>query len=369
MPLQRGFDLPTTSVVPGDVPVVYSNGVGRFHNKAMVKGPGVVTGRSGTIGRVHYVGVDYWPHNTALWVTDFNRCVPRFTYYYLQETDLARFAGGSGVPTLNRNDAQSFEISVPESAAEQRAIADALTSADELITTLQRLRAKKQAIKQGMMQQLLTGRTRLPGFGGIWDEIQAGEIGYFKGGSGFAVRHQGSTSGELPFYKVSDMNKVGNELFMRRANNYVSRVQQKAMGAVVMPAGAIVFAKVGAAVFLERKRILTGPSCLDNNVAAFILDEAKADTRFVHYALTNFPLASLVATGALPSLNGRQLRSIPLKMPPDLTEQRAIAATLGDIDAEITALGACLTKARDIKTGMMQQLLTGRIRLPVEAAS
>jgi restriction endonuclease S subunit len=195
--------------------------------------------------------------------------------------------------------------------------------------------------------------------------VFAGDVGSFRGGSGFPVKHQGTKGGTYPFFKVSDMNNGGNELFMRTARHYIAESQRKQMGAVVMPKDAIVFAKVGAAIFLERKRILSQPSCIDNNMAAFVLDPAKADVRFVHYLLTNFAMASLAATTALPSLNGGQLRSIPLSLPTELDEQRGIAHVLGDADSELDALEVRLTKAKAIKQGMMQELLTGRTRLPV----
>ncbi len=240
---------------------------------------------------------------------------------------------------------------------------------DRLTRALELMIAKKRAIKQGMMQQLLTGKIRLPGFTEVWEELHAGDIGQFKGGSGFPVRFQGSKSGKFPFFKVSDMNNEGNELFMSGAKNYISESQRKQMGAVLMPKQAIVFAKVGAAVFLERKRILTESSCIDNNMAALILDDTRADVRFIYHMLTNFPMGSLVATGALPSLNGRQLRSIPVSLPTDLDEQREIAAVLGDADAEISALRNRLGKAQAVKTGMVQELLTGRSHLAIKNAA
>ena len=136
IPLQRGFDLPTSQVKTGPYPVVYSNGVARYHAQAMVQGPGVVTGRSGTIGNIHYVEQDYWPHNTALWVTSFARVDARFAYYFLTHLGLEQFASGSGVPTLNRNDAHSFEISLPGDREEQNAIARVLTDTDNEIAVL-----------------------------------------------------------------------------------------------------------------------------------------------------------------------------------------------------------------------------------------
>lgn len=160
------------------------------------------------------------------------------------------------------------------------------------------------------------------------------------------------------------MNSSGNELFMTRANNYISESQRKALGAVRIPARAIVFAKVGAAVFKERKRILAQDSCIDNNMAAFIVDERQLDVRFAHYLLTAFKLSDLVAVGALPSLNGGQLRSIPMLVPPRLSDQRQIAAALTDADDLIATLERLIAKKQAIKQGMMQQLLTGRTRLP-----
>lgn len=192
----------------------------------------------------------------------------------------------------------------------------------------------------------------------------AGDVGYFKGGSGFPTRFQGVKSGELPFFKVSDMNLPGNEIFMCRANNYISESVRKQLGATRIPAGAIIFAKVGAAVFLERKRILTQDSCIDNNMAAYVVDTEQLDGRFAHYLLTDLRLSSLAATTALPSLNSGQLRSISLRVPTSLDEQRRIAGALADADDLIELLGRQIAKKRSIKQGVMQELLTGRVRLP-----
>lgn len=284
------------------------------------------------------------------------------------QDQIDRFQAGGNRQGLNFKQVGSIEV--PNmSIDQQREIGAAHRHAHAAIVSLERLIAKKQAIKQGMMQQLLTGQVRLPGYSALWVNVTAGDVGAFKGGSGFPIKYQGSSAGKYPFFKVSDMNNHGNELFMRSARHYVSEPQRKQMGANVMPKDAIVFAKVGAAVFLERKRILCQSSCIDNNMAAFVLDPMKADVRFVHYSLTNFSMSSLVATTALPSLNGGQLRSIPFVLPRELREQRAVAAILEDVDCELSVLGARLAKANAIKDGMMQQLLTGRTRLRVEATA
>ena len=112
-PLQRGFDLPAEKIIPGVYPVMMSNGIGAYHNEYKVKGPGVVTGRSGTIGNLQYVESAFWPHNTTLWVTKFYGNHPKFIYYLYEKIDLKRYKAGSGVPTLNRNDVHDTMVFFP----------------------------------------------------------------------------------------------------------------------------------------------------------------------------------------------------------------------------------------------------------------
>jgi type I restriction enzyme, S subunit len=160
-PLQRGFDLPNDKLQRGPFPVVYSNGVLTYHVAFQVKGPGVVTGRSGTIGNVTFVEQDFWPHNTALWVTSFKGNDPRFVFYLFIQVGLERFATGSGVPTLNRNDVHAFSVRIPATRGEQAAITAILADMDVEINSLEAKLVKARQLKQGMMQDLLTGRIRL----------------------------------------------------------------------------------------------------------------------------------------------------------------------------------------------------------------
>ena len=159
-PLQRGFDLPKSQIKKGNIPVAYSNGIMAYHNKAMVKGPGVYTGRSGTIGKANYIASDYWPHNTSLWVTNFFDNDPKFVFYLYGFIGFSRFSSGSGVPTLNRNDAHDFRCIIPK-PEEQAAIATILSDMDTEIDALEQRFEKVRSLKTGMMQELLTGKTRL----------------------------------------------------------------------------------------------------------------------------------------------------------------------------------------------------------------
>lgn len=120
--LQRGFDLPTKNRVSGDVPLVTSSGISDTHNRSAVRGPGVATGRSGSIGNVFFINEDYWPLNTVLYVKDFHGNDPRFVFHLLKNFDLKRFASGSGVPTLNRNFVHDELVNVPPLSEQQRIV-------------------------------------------------------------------------------------------------------------------------------------------------------------------------------------------------------------------------------------------------------
>ncbi|SRR6266851_567669 len=126
--LQRGFDLPTQERVSGDVPLVTSSGITDTHNTSAVPGPGVATGRSGSIGNVFFIEDDFWPLNTVLYVKKFHGNDPKFVFHLLKNFDLKRFATGSGVPTLNRNFVHDELVSVPP-LSEQRRIVSLLDEA------------------------------------------------------------------------------------------------------------------------------------------------------------------------------------------------------------------------------------------------
>ena len=155
-PLQRGFDLPSQSLQVGSVPVVYSNGIMNYHNESKCVAPGIVTGRSGTIGRLTYIeSGPYWPHNTSLWVTDFKGNIPLFVYYLLEHIDLSRFSSGSGVPTLNRNDVHAFKTGIP-SVEEQHKIADCLSIIDKRISIQNKVIEKYESLIKALRHHLFS---------------------------------------------------------------------------------------------------------------------------------------------------------------------------------------------------------------------
>ncbi len=130
--LQRGFDLPKKDMVDGPYPVVGSTSIIGYHNEYKVNQPGVITGRSGSLGKLQYINKKYWPHNTSLWTKDFKGNNPRYVYYFLHTINFNNFNAGAGVPTLNRNHLDNYDISINE-GFDQNKIALILSNYDDLI--------------------------------------------------------------------------------------------------------------------------------------------------------------------------------------------------------------------------------------------
>ncbi len=160
MVLQRGFDLPTHSRKKGQYPLMSANGLTDSHSEYKVEGPGIVTGRSGTIGKVHYVEENFWPLNTTLYVKEIYGNNPKFLYYLLSNFRLERFSTGTGVPTLNRNVVHPEKIALPP-VHEQKKIALILTKADMRIINEKQYLQELLNLKKGLMQSLLTGKVRV----------------------------------------------------------------------------------------------------------------------------------------------------------------------------------------------------------------
>ena len=159
--LNRGFDLPNRLISPGIFPVVASTSIKAYHKESKVSGPGVVTGRSGSLGTVQYVLGEFWPLNTTLYVKDFKGNDPRFVYYFLQTMRLENFNAGAGVPTLNQNHLHKLTIRIPVVALQEK-IADLLGNYDDLISNCEKQLAKLSELSEQLYREWFV-RMRFPG--------------------------------------------------------------------------------------------------------------------------------------------------------------------------------------------------------------
>lgn len=187
----------------------------------------------------------------------------------------------------------------------------------------------------------------------IWRNYPLGNLCHFISGSGFPEHLQGQDNGDLPFYKVSDMSSPGNEHFLLNANNYVSREWARKRGWKTAPANAVVFAKVGAALLLNRRRMLSSESLFDNNMIAIIANEPVTND-WLYWQLLRVDFADFVQDGAVPSINQRQLGNILVPV----VGAREAYNIVQILDTAIHETEAIIAKLKAVKQGMLHDLLT-----------
>jgi len=354
---QRGFDLSHQKRQLGHVPVVSSSGISGRHSEAKVSGPGIVTGRYGTIGQIFFINEDFWPLNTTLFVKDFKGNDPLFISFLLLTVNFQIYSDKSGVPGVNRNDLHQIVVILPP-LPEQRAIAAALSDADALIASLDKLIAKKWDIKQATMQRLLTGKTRLPGFSGEWEVKELGDIFSITAGQSKSEFIQNGGK-----YFIADMGSVSTsgQLIATKQTNFAGDFLD--FGDLVMPKDDIGGGNIiGRVAFINQdKKYILG-----DHVYKLKLIALEGDSLFLAYLINshtiNISLRKKVSGSAQLGLNRQSIEKQSIVFPTK-PEQQAIATILTDMDAEIVELEERREKTRALKQGMMQELLTGKTRL------
>lgn len=270
--------------------------------------------------------------------------------------DWKNFAASSRKdPNITKSDVLAFPLKYPVKE-EQTKIASFLSAVDEKISQLTQKHQLLSQYKQGMMQKLFSQQIRFKADDGSefgeWEEKTLGSLGVFKSGQGFPEKYQGGKTG-VPFFKVSDMNTYGNEKRMVVANNYVDADSILEMKVKVILDESIIFAKVGAAVFLERKRLATN-FLIDNNMMAFTPDP-KLNINFIKQFLDTIKFSNFVQVGALPSYNAGDLAIIPIHIP-CVVEQTKIANFLSAIDQKIDMVAQQIEQTKQWKKGLLQQM-------------
>ncbi len=327
----------------------------------------------GTINQVGLVGPRaahprYIISNKQMKLTpDPSKADSLFLFYLFSGPDLQRTiieqGIGSSVPGFNLGQLRSMRVRVP-GVAEQRAIAGALSDVDALLRMLERVIAKKRDLKQAAMQQLLTGKTRLPGFAGDWQTVPLGGLisHCFSGATPSRSRpdhFRGNirwvTSGELNYNVITNTAE-------RLTSEAVARTNLK-----TVPRGTFLMAITGLEAEGTRGScgIVGEPSTTNQScMAVFPTSELMTEYLFHYYVHRGKALALQYCQGTKQqSYTAKLVRLLPIALPPTIAEQAAIATALSDMSSEIAALEARLAKARAVKWGMMQELLTGRIRL------
>ncbi|MFN7770473.1 MAG: restriction endonuclease subunit S [Planctomycetaceae bacterium] len=281
---------------------------------------------------------------------------PRYLNYILN-TEFAKkhsskvLSVAVGQANINGQKLKTYPIPLPPTLAEQEAIASALSDADGLIESLEQLIAKKRQIKHGTMQELLTGQRRLPGFSGKWEVKQLGECGEI-------------IMGQSPSGTTYNQKGIGTPL-INGPTEFTARFPVKMQWTTAperfCKAGDLLICVRGSST--GRTNFADDTYSIGRGVAA-IRAAGRNNTEFISLQVVSaVNLILLAATGStFPSVDAASFKKILIALPAP-NEQTAIAQILSEMDAEIAALETKLAKARQVKQGMMQQLLTGRIRL------
>jgi len=312
-----------------------------------------------------------------------NKVCPEFLHSIFNSDAFRGFGqasmyGAGGQKRVPDDFVRNFRAPIPplsEQQAVQRFINSETIKIDALVTEQKRLiellDEKRQAViahavTKGLDASVTHKESGVEWLGRLptgWRVVKLGQIGVFKGGAGFPEEHQGQSGLEIPFFKVADLAESKNNGALQNAGHSINRVTAKLLRAHVFPTHTIVFAKVGAALMLQRYRWLANPACIDNNMMGLTLSDGVL-LKFMLYVLPLLDLSAIVNPGAVPSINEGQISNqrVPL---PSSTEQKAIVDYLDYETARFDSLIAetehAIRLLRERRTSLVSAAVTGQI--------
>ena len=329
--LQRGFDLPTQDRVSGDFPLVSSSGISDTHHESAVRGPGVVTGRSGSIGNVFFIKEDFWPLNTVLYVKEFHGNDPKFVSYLLKQFDLRRFATGSGVPTLNRNFVHDELVNVP-SPREQKRIVAILDEAFEGIETAVANAEKNFACARELYDNYLNSAFRQSGQEAV--NTTLGTVCELQ--NGFAFKSDLFKTEGIPVLRISSIQNgevCDNRPVFTSLTDY-----REDLSRYVVSHGDLLIAMSGAT---------TGKVGFNNTGKEFLLNQRvgnfrpgpKLNKRYLYYFLYTKSENHLAmsAGSAQQNLSTKQIKEIIIPLP-TMVKQLHLVRNITAIDGRLALL-------------------------------
>ena len=324
----------------------------------LTAGDGVGTGKI-----FHYINGKFDLHQRVYQISNFSpRLNGFFFYYYFASKFFDRImsmTAKSSVDSVRREMIADMQMPLPP-PDEQRAIAAALADADGLIAALEGMIAKKRDLKQAAMQHLLTGKTRLPGFLEEWEVKRLGDLADLISGGTPKSSIPEYWDGDIQWCTPTDITGTSGK-FLLRTDRTISEEGLKKSAATLLPAGALLLCTRAT---LGEVKIATTEVCTNQGFKSLVC-HSNVSNDFMYYKLLTMKQAMVDKSSGSTFLeiSKRDLAALATEMPPTLAEQSAIAEVLSDMDADLAALEAQAAKARAVKQGMMQELLTGRVRL------
>ncbi|SFS63109.1 restriction endonuclease subunit S [Lutibacter maritimus] len=355
--IRHGKSQKEVEVINGKYPILGTGGIMGATNTYLYNKQSVLIGRKGTIDKPRFMDTPFWTVDTLFYSEIFENAIPKYLFYNFLLIDWYSHNEASGVPSLNASKIENIKIPMPSTKEEQKSIAQVLTDTDNLIQTIEQKLSKKRNIKQGAMQQLLTPKKD-------WEVKKLPDVCWFQEGPG--LRNWQFTKNGMKVINVT--NLVNGYLNLDKTDRHISMKEFENMykhfeideNDIVMASSGNSYSKV-AVVRKQDLRLLMNTSVirfkpingLDYN---YLLIFLKSNTFKDQIDL-------LITGGAQPNFGPFHLNKIDIFLPPTKNEQTKIATILKDMDNEIEQLEEKLSKYKLLKQGLMQNLLTGKIRL------
>jgi len=367
--LQRGFDLPARKVRSGPYPVVGSTSIIGHHDEWKVEPPGVVTGRSGSLGGVQYVEGRYWPHNTALWVKDFKGNLPKYVYYYLQTLNLERFNSGAGVPTLNRNDLDTLEIDV-HGTCEQRKIAAILSAYDDLIEN----NTRRIKILEEMARAIYTEwfvNFRFPGHKKVkmvdselgpipegWEIRRIGDVLQMTGGGTPPTdRPECWNGGHINWYTPSDLTSSGTMFMHESSKRITSKGLANSSARLFQPHCVMMTSRATIGVVA----INSTEACTNQGFIVCIPNELASATQVYFWIKGGLDLITSIASGATyKEISRSEFRELPFPIAPVQVRRLWKQASV-HIFRQVEILEAVNRNLRHTRDLLLPKLVSGEL--------
>jgi len=322
----------------------------------LTAGDGVGTGKV-----FHYINGKFDAHQRVYILTEFEGIKGKYFYYYFRENflkEVSKYTAKSSVDSVRRDMIAKMAVPIPK-IEEQVAIAEALSDVDSLISSLQKLIEKKKAIKQGAMQELLTGKKRLPGFSGEWSKQQLGDICNIVNGGTPSTSIAEFWNGKILWCTPTDITSCSTK-YIYTTESKITERGLKSSSATLLPKGTLLLCSRAT---IGEVRIAGNAICTNQGFKSLVVHQNISNEwlyYMVHVLKPNM-LGKAIGSTFL-EISKKDLAELNIIVP-RFAEQQAIAQVLSDMDSEIEQLEKKLSKYQQIKQGMMQELLTGRIRL------
>ena len=331
----------------------------------MVRKGDIVFAQRGTLGKSAFIVNDIGPAtiNPSLVLINKIKCDNEYLSYWLQCDKIVEYIcsinSQTSIPMITQNQIEHIPVVLPTIKGEQRAIAEALSDIDGLIAALDKKITKKRLIKQGAMQQLLTGKKRLLGFTGDWIEIRLGDYTAMNSGGTPSSSIPEYYNGDIPFLSISDITISGK--YIKKTEKTITKKGLKNSSARMFPRGTIMYAMYASL----GKTSIADIELSCSQAILGITPNDKIDSNYLYYCLSFIEnnVKEIGQTGTQTNLSKQIVQDFLLYIPNQGNEQQAIATILTDMDKEIADLETKCDKYRLLKSGMMQKLLTGQIRL------